>query len=173
MYMINIKRLTFIGLTYFVGLASLLSGCGDESTGTNLNDEDLPISAGPEIQNEDTCNQEYSICGYLKVPSTFDGTPRSLAVALYPSIPPQGPPALIVTQINDPSLTAGERYPIRFHPFLDTGEYYLWVNAYVEGGGLTKPVNGVDYTASSVQKLTFDGNALDFGTIELEQASGW
>ena len=56
---------------------------------------------------------------------------------------------------------------------LETGEYYIWVNLYMEGGGEWMPVNEVDYTGATPAPLTLDGTVGEFDPITVEVASGW
>ena len=145
-----------------------LCACGEEDTGNTEGSSGEPtVSTGPEIPSEDTCDLEYSACGSLNIPASFDGTPRELLIALFSSLPPQGPPNLILARIASPSLGANERYPIRVHPFLETGEYFVYVSLYMDGGGEFQPVPGVDYIGQTPTKINFDGVALDFGEIEM------
>lgn len=163
-------KLVIISFTILIGL---MLSCGSEESSPDNSTENLPISEGPEIPSEDTCNQEYSVCGYISIPADLQGMTTSIAVALYSEIPPTASPEVLITQIENPSVTPGERYPIRAYPFLDTGEYYLWINLYMEGGGIARPINGVDYTGYLSEKSTFDGQPFDFGTITLDFASGF
>ena len=161
-----------------VGLLGLAVACGDDgSTGANADNEPSmaisTVTTGPEVPPEDTCGQEYSVCGHIRIPFDFSGEPTSLAVALYREPTPTGAPDVVLTQIPSPSVTPGELYPVRVHPFLDTGDFYLWVFIYVEGGGTNRPVNGIDYMGNPGTPITFDGQALEFTTVDIEPASGW
>ena len=155
----------------------IFSGCGDDaSTATAMSGTGAPItdiSSGPEIPSEDVCNQEYSVCGYVRVPFDFDGQPRSMAVGLYRDPTPAGSPDVVLAQIDAPSMAPGELYPVRVYPFLDTGEFHIWVFIYVEGGGTNRPINGVDYMGRVELPLNFDGQALEFEAVDIEPASGW
>jgi len=164
----------FRHLTTLISLLCALTfaACGD-GTGQDLPSEQLPISTGPEIPAEDLCGQEYSVCGYVHVPSNFEGTVKSIAVALYREVPPRGSPDVLITQIDSPSMFGGELYPIRAYPFLDTGEYKLYIIVYMEGGGSARPANEIDYTGYIPESFIFDGQPIEFGEITLERASGW
>jgi hypothetical protein len=109
----------------------------------------------------------------MLAPNDLTGTPKAIALALYRQLPPTASPDVLITQINTPSVKPGERYPIRVHPFLDSGEYYVWVNLYMEGGGAAKPVNGVDYTGSLSEPVVFDGRPIELPDLVLQPASGW
>jgi len=149
-----------------------LASCADEST-ESAPVEQLAISTGPEIPGEEVCGQEYSVCGYVRVPSDMEGTVKSIAVALYRDIPPTASPDVLITQIDAPSMVGGELYPIRAYPFLDTGEYKLYIIVYMEGGGSARPANDIDYTGYISESFVFDGQPIDFGEIALEPAGGW
>lgn len=143
------------------------------TTGTTDDDVVLVDSEGPEIPDPSVCDEEYSFCGTLVTPASFTGTPRSLALALYTSVPPAGPPNAILAEIPAPSIGPGERYPIRLAPIIETGDYYVWANLYMEGGGEWVPVNDIDYTGASAAPLTMSGDSITFDDISLEVASGW
>ena len=172
---INFGRCVRVLLILLIGLSA---ACGDESSDGEIVGNESSMSAdtvsnGPEVPPEDTCGQEYSVCGYIRIPADFTGTPTSLAVALYREPTPTGAPDVVLTQIPSPSVTPGELYPIRVFPFLDTGDFHLWVFIYVEGGGTNRPINGVDYMGNPGSPITFDGQALEFDTVVVEPASGW
>ena len=174
-------------LSFLLSLV-LLSGCAGEksadsaSTDTETtNDvnsdygdpETAAITTGDEIADASVCDEVYSFCGNLYVPQSLTGDVRQLVVALYKEIPPTGSPDLVVTQIDNPTVVAGEKYPIRIYPFLDSGEYYIWVNMYMMDGGEYQPVNDVDYTGHSEEMVMLEGGAFKFDDILLDLASGW
>jgi len=130
-------------------------------------------SSGAEIPDASVCDEEYSFCGHIVTPPDFTGTPRSLAIALYTSVPPAGPPNAIVTEIAAPSMGPNERYPVRIAPMIETGEYYIWANLYMEGGGEWVPENDIDYTGATGSAVKLEGSSIQFGDIVLELASGW
>ena len=70
-------------------------------------------------------------------------------------------------------MVAGELYPIRAYPFLDTGEYKLYIIVYMEGGGSARPANNIDYIGYIDESYVFDGQPIDFGEITLQPASDW
>ena len=174
--MINFTQMLLIHVAMLCCFVMSL-GCGDESsestTPSNSENEAVVFSSGPEIPGEDLCGPEYSVCGAVRIPADFDGQPVSLAVGLYREPTPAGSPDVVLTQIEAPSIAPGETYPIRVYPFLSTGEFYLWVFVYVEGGGTNRPVNGVDYMGRAEMVMNFDGQALEFDTVDIEPASGW
>ena len=154
-----------------LAMCSLMS-CADEASETAPTEE-LPISTGPEIPGLENCGKEYSVCGYLRVPGDFVGNVRSIAVALYKEIPPTASPDVLITEIDSPSMVAGELYPIRAYPFLDSGEYKLYIIVYMEGGGSARPANDIDYIGYISESFVFDGQPIDFGEITLERANDW
>lgn len=123
--------------------------------------------------DEPACQEDYSLCGDILPPADFSGTPRSLGLALYASIPPQGMPDAILGDIPLPVLAPCERFPIVLQPMLETGDYYLWVNVYMDGGGSFIPVNDIDYTGASAAPLSLTGAPFLFEDIGLTLASGW
>lgn len=147
----------------------------DEETTDTANSDDTNSTGNTDDDPVDTsiCADDYSICGQIIAPTEFDGVTRSLAVALYESIPPAGPPVYTLAEIDAPSLAAGETYEVAIHPVTAVGEYYVWFNMYMEGGGEWVPVNGVDYTGNTTTKITFDGSPISFETVTLEIAAGW
>jgi hypothetical protein len=129
-----------------------------------------PISTGVEIPALEVCDEEYSMCGHLSLPDSLAGQPRELLIALFSSLPPQGPPDAVLMRVDTPSLGKGEFYPIRVQPVLESGEYYIYVSLYMEGGGEYQPMAGVDYVGATPAKLDFDGGLLKFDDIEMKMA---
>ena len=85
--------------------------------------------------------------------------------------PPAGPPDAIVLDLDAGDLTAGQTYPVREMPIILSGDFYVWVNLYMEGGGEWAPVNGVDYLGYTATPVTLDGSPLAFDDIVLELAN--
>lgn len=138
------------------------------------NGDEAGDSAEDEADDVDPlCAEDYSLCGDLIIPSDFTGTTRSLAIVLYETVPPMGPPDGIVAEIDTPELTAGDRFPISIQPAIFNGDYYVWVNLYMDGGGEWAPVNGVDYVGYTADPVVFDGTAISFDDISLSLAEGW
>ena len=179
-------------------LFSLISGCASTSddTGTSVNAttdatdaEFEEATEGADDESEDTedatgdyaasevdnsvCAEEYSLCGDISIPSDFGGTTRSMAIVLYSSVPPAGPPDGIIAEVTAPELAAGGTYPVRVLPALFNGDYYIWVNLYMEGGGEWAPVNGIDYAGYTATPITFDGSPVSFEDISLTLAEGF
>ena len=79
---------------------------------------------------------------------------------------------LLVSEIEAPVMT-GVQISDSCTPVLATGEYYLWFNLYMDGGGEWVPVNDVDYTGYVAEPLLFSGSPVSFENVTLELASGW
>ena len=135
--------------------------------------EENVVDYQPDDIDTSFCQDEYALCGTIDLPADFRGETRNLAIALYDSIPPAGPPAYIVEEIEYPNMAAGYSYEIAVTPVLASGEYYIWFNLYMEGGGEWVPVNDVDYTGSTSTPVLFDGTPVEFKDISMELASGW
>ena len=181
---------TFTLLFLMIGCSKTADDSGNASVSSETNEETNTVDDGDdsEIDSDDDtdtdtdteaeaddsmCLEDYSLCGDLQIPEDYTGTARSLAVVLYQSIPPAGPPDGIIVEIENPDLTPGGTFPVRILPALFNGEYYVWVNLYMEGGGEWAPVNGVDYIGSTGATIAFDGTPVSFDDISLSLASGW
>lgn len=144
----------------------------EDGEDTETTGENGPFE-GPSAMDDPICDEMFSLCGDILIPSTFEGETRSLAVALYTTIPPAGPPDAILAEIDAPELSPNQRYPLVITPFLQTGEYYIWLNLYMEGGGTFVPLEGIDYTGATPEPMTFDNSPAYFGEILLELAEGF
>ena len=151
------------------------NGGGDNGGGDNGGGDDGVVddTDTEEEVDDSLCAEDYSLCGDITIPGDYTGTPRSMAIVLYSSVPPAGPPEGIIAEIENPDLTAGATFPVRVLPALFNGEYYVWVNLYMEGGGEWAPVNDVDYVGYSAEPVVFDGTAISFDDISLSIATGW
>ena len=145
----------------------------DTETVDDSNDDDDADDTNSDGADDAICSEDYSLCGNITLPAEFSGSTRSLAIVLYGTIPPAGPPDGIIAEIDTPLLTAGDSYPVRVLPALFNGDYYVWVNLYMEGGGEWLPVNGIDYTGSTSDPISFDGSAVSFEDIPLNLATSW
>ena len=167
-----------------LSLTALLAACGDkDDTGsdgatdsgtadtTDTTDNGADFDCPPP--DDAACAEEYAFCGNLKVPEDFTGTTRSLALALYETIPPAGPPNATLAEIEAPDMVPGSCYTVVVQPMLEQGNYYLWANLYMEGGGSWVPVNDIDYTAASAEPLELTGSTMVFEDLTLTLASGW
>ena len=106
----------------------------------------------------------------LRVPSTYTGTARQIVMVVEPTLPPMGPPAAILLQENAPTVTAGATLSVAGDPSGVTGDYYVLVVLFMQGGGTQAPKSGVDYVATSAAKVHFDGTSVDLGTLDLALA---
>ncbi len=103
----------------------------------------------------------------IKIPSTFAGQTRQLSIVTEGALPPMGPPAGVLYQENSPTVTAGEMLHLTLDTSGASGDYYLLVVLYMQGGGMFTPKAGVDYQAASTTKLHFDGKKHDLGELDL------
>lgn len=103
----------------------------------------------------------------IKVPSTFTGTTRQLVVVTETSLPPMGPPSGILYQANAPAVTAGDTLHLTVDTSGASGDDYLLVVLYMQGGGMYSPKAGVDYEAATMAKVHFDGKPHDLGELDL------
>lgn len=108
----------------------------------------------------------------LDVPATFSGATREIDVVVVPQLPVAGPPAGILFQETSPAVTAGQPMTIHGDATGVTGENYVVVVLYMQGGGSFAPKAGVDYVAQSSAKVDFNGAAVDLGTLKLSLAGG-
>ena len=180
---------TFTLLSLMIGCSKTADDSGNSIEPAETNEETQSVDEDGDNTEEDSeddtdtdtedegddsmCLEDYSLCGDLTIPDNYTGTARSLAVVLYSSIPPAGPPDGIIVEIENPDLTPGGTFPVRILPALFNGEYYVWVNLYMEGGGEWAPVNGVDYIGATNAPIAFDGTPVSFDDISLSLASGW
>ena len=123
-----------------------------------------------DTASEEICSSSYGFCGNIEMPSPLVGTPRSMAISLYDTLEPAGPPNVTVIEIDAPAVADGQPYALEFSPLIATGEYYVWVFLYMEGGGEWAPVSNVDYVGHSDNMITFDGEAVNFPAITLALA---
>lgn len=93
-----------------------------------------------------------------------------MAISLHDTLEPAGPPNVTVTEIDGPAVVAGEPYAIEFSPLIATGDYYVFVFLYMEGGGEWAPEPGIDYFGHSNAMITFGGEAVGFDDIPLVMA---
>ena len=139
---------------------ALIEGVNDDSENSNIDD-------GGIESNRDICGETYTVCGNIMIPTDLVGTPRSMAISLYDTLSPAGPPNVIVTEINNPDVIAGEPYAIEYYPLIATGDYYVFVFLYMEGGGEWTPELGIDYVGRSDTKIAFSEDAVRFDDISL------
>jgi len=157
----------------------IMGACSPTTEDTAASAEEMEMVAEsnddfvPDEVDTSICEEDYALCGTIQMPSDLTGVARNLAIVLYDSIPPAGPPAYILEEIEEPNIAPGEPYQIVSSPVLASGEYYVWFNLYMEGGGEWVPVNNVDYTGSTSTSIAFDGSPAAFEAVSLELATGW
>ena len=131
------------------------------------------MDSGVELETVEAssfdCAQDYAMCASLLVPSDFVGTPKNLTLALYSSLPPMGPPNVILAQVTDPNIGIDQPYAVELHPVTATGSYHLFVSLYMEGGGEWMPASGIDYMLET-EALSFEGTAVNLGEMTLSLA---
>jgi hypothetical protein len=131
----------------------LLGGCGG-------GDGPAPCVVGE-------CTEANTLCATLVAPEDFTGTPRQLMALLFAEDPPAGPPAAILSMLEDPAV--GRDQCLNLEVILSiTGAYYFYAALYMEGGGATEPVAGVDYVAHGTGPITADGSPINLGELTLE-----
>ena len=138
------------------------SSSSDASAGHDSADAATPVEAGSIPANDAKL--------VLNIPASFTGTTRELDVIVSSSVPVAGPPAGILYQKENPTVTAGEALTFDGDATGIDGSYYVVVVLYMQGGGQFTPTNGVDYETQSTAKITFSGSAVDLGTMSLQLA---
>jgi hypothetical protein len=131
-----------------VGLAAALAACGGSDGGDG--------GGGPDAgAADDFCTEPGSVCAHLHAPADFTGTPRQIIAGLYESLPPQGPPLVVVTIDDDPAIGIDQVYDMVADEIdLDEpGTYYIYIVLYVEGGGQFVPEPGIDYVVQTEAKV--------------------
>jgi len=152
-------------------LVAVSAACAD---GTPTDEDGGPVVyEGPSVDDDERCDEDRTLCVDVLIPPSYEGTPRMMAVALYTFVPPIGPPDETLAELEDLELEAGHRYPVVIQPMLETGDWDVWINLYMEGGGEFIPANGIDMVGSSDGKVTLvaEGQILD--PIELDFAGGF
>ena len=149
-------------------LFSLFLACGEKSEDTAVSEDTAAVDTeAPQVEGNSVCEEDYAFCGNIVMPDDLVGTPRSMAVALFDSLEPAGPPAVTVTEIATPEVSGGEGYEIEISSLVASGSYYIWVFLYMEGGGEWMPVSGIDYSGHSADMIVFDGSPIVFDDINL------
>jgi hypothetical protein len=150
-------------------LLALLAGCAE----VVVPDYDYDILGDADTEPDPICEEEFSLCGDILLPHPVDGEPRMMAVALYRRIPPAGPPFATLIEDEGGDMPWGGRYKVRLNPVLEAGDFYVWSNLYMEGGGQFIPENGTDFVGNAPDPLTFGDGPVDFGEFQLTLATGW
>lgn len=150
-------------------LAVTLGGCASQE----IPDFEYDILGDEDEELDPLCEEDFSVCGDILVPSPIEGEPRLMAVALYRNIPPAGPPFATLLEDEPPDIAPGGRYKVRLRPVTESGEFYIWANLYMEGGGRFVPENYVDFVGNVPDKMVFDGAPVLFPDFRLTLAEGW
>ncbi len=136
-------------MLFLVGLGLSLVACG-ESGDTGAADSGTALSR---------CSETSSLCVDLHVPDDFVGTPRQLIAGLFESLPPQGPPLVVISIVDQPVIAPGQHYELTATELSEEdpadylpGDYYVYVVLYNQGGGQFVPVAGIDYTVETTAK---------------------
>lgn len=103
----------------------------------------------------------------LNVPGTYTGSPRQLAIIGAKQVPVAGPPDTVFLLDSHPAPHAGQPLALTLDTASATGELYVVVVLYQQGGGQYSPKSGVDYVAQSAHKFTFTGAPQDLGALDL------
>lgn len=109
------------------------------------------------------------LCMTLSVPADFAGAPRELFVGLYASLPPAGPPDVMVGRVAMPDVAPGMPARVVLDGVEDVGDYHVFVALYVEGGGMFTPEPGLDYQAWTDARRFGEG-PVDLGVVAVELA---
>ena len=56
---------------------------------------------------------------------------------------------------------------------LETGDFYVWTNLYMDDGGEFIPEKGTDFVGNVPDPMTFDGEPVIFPDVTLTLASGF
>lgn len=141
-------------LLMVVGLALALAACGGADDGETAAD------AGAVA---DRCTEDRSLCTTFHVPADFAGTPRQIIIGLYESLPPQGPPLVVVAIIETPAIGVDQPFEVTATDIdmEQPEDYFLYAVLYVEGGGQFVPEPGIDYTAQTTSKQRMGAAAVN------------
>ena len=113
------------------------------------------------------CVDMGSLCVTLNVPEDYSGTPRELATGFYDTSDTARPPNESLAAIEYPSIIAGEEYLLSHENIDFDGDFYMLFILFDEDGGIWIPQTGIDYTATTPQPISLDGNPIELGTLNL------
>ena len=136
-------------------------------------DFEYDILGDADAEPDPFCDQDYALCGDVLIPHPFDQGAELIAIGLYRSLPPMGPPYSVVIREEDPVVNAGGRFKLRMHPVLEDGELYLWVSLLTDGSTSVLPRYGKDFTAFTEEPLTFGGSPVVFEDLRLAPFEGY
>jgi hypothetical protein len=158
---------TLIRLVLVAVALPLATGCGgDDNNNTGNGGPDLSVPPA-DLAMKAAAPATISI----SVPATFTGTATQLIVAAFDSFPVAGPPAGVLYQAPNPTVTAGQTLMVTGDAGALTGDKYVLAVLYMQGGGTLSPKPGVDY-ASAGSKVTFTGKAVTVGPLVLAKIPG-
>ncbi len=142
------------------------SNAGTEPGGAN---GDTAVAPGG---NTGACTAAGELCFDVTMPVDYAGGAERLVVTMYDSLPPSGPPSALGVEIQNPTLTGNSPFSVKVPDLTLNGSYYLYVIAYMPGGGEWMPSEGIDYVGSS-NVLTFgDGPINMTAPIDLTLLGG-
>jgi hypothetical protein len=118
------------------------------------------------------CSAAGDLCLDIIMPVDFPGGAARLAVTMYQSLPPAGPPNALGTEIANPALVANTPFPVEISGVELSGPYYLYVVVYMPGGGEWTPSAGIDYVGTSNAVVLGSGAVTLNSPIELALAGG-
>ncbi len=135
-----------------------VAGGGTGGTGPAMRPD-----VGTMLASPTTCTEPNTICMNMEIPSTMQGQPTRLVFNLYPSPePPASLPAGFAGYFTAPAVTPGEHKYFKLSDAGLQGDYWVWVIAYMEGGGYGAPVDGIDYgMASAPAAVHLDGTPIN------------
>lgn len=156
-----------------LGMMLLLATFGGGSC--NDSDEADVGDADADADGDTDTSTDYTITARLSLPADFTGTAVRLQVVYFDSFPPSGEPTVISEAIPSPAISPGTPYVLETTLPSDTapGDYYLSVSLFVEGGGTSMPLAGVDYAGAAMTAISYPQTAnVDAGNIPLNPYAG-
>ncbi len=137
---------------------------GDEATETTGDETETGETDTEGVQD---CSSDKAVCMTVTVPDDFVGTPVQFVATLYPSLPPAGPPAAILAQVDNPTIGVGAPLEVQVFDVPDSGDFFVYLVLFNEGGGMLAPVSGVDYVGQTETAVTIGGAGIDLGELPL------
>ena len=119
-----------------------------------------PTPTPSEPSEGQACTAPGEVCISVAVPASFPGGADRLAVTFFQSLPPTGPPNAIGTEITAPALSADAPIAIKMENITATGTLFVYVVAYMPGGGPWMAAPGIDYAGQSAA-VVMDGGPIN------------
>lgn|GEM_PF-2249579 len=160
---------TFFQLFTIILCGLVFGGC----TAPDFPDFEYDILGDADEEADPLCSQDFALCGDVLIPHPFEQGTELIAIGLYRSLPPMGPPYSVVIREEAPKIEAGGRFKLRMHPVLEEGELYLWVSLLTEGSVSVLPRRWDDFTGFTPEPLSFDGGPVVFEDIRLVPFEGY